>query len=86
MAGTTHFRRYKMDFIVVGVACFIAGFILAGIFKIDVKVSKKEDYDKKLKELNELIASFGKEKVEYQKSDLFPADINKDYGIPKDLK
>jgi vacuolar-type H+-ATPase subunit F/Vma7 len=75
-----------MDFIVIGVATFIAGFILAGIFKIDVKVSKKEDYDKKLKELNELIASFSKEKVEYPKADLFPADINKDYGIPKELK
>jgi vacuolar-type H+-ATPase subunit F/Vma7 len=75
-----------MDFIVVGVASFIAGFILAGIFKIDVKISKKQDYDAKVKELNELIASFGKEKVEYPKSDLFPADINKDYGIPRDLK
>jgi hypothetical protein len=75
-----------MDFIVIGVTTFIAGFILSGIFKIDVKVSKKVDYDAKVKELNELIASFAKEKVEYQKSDLFPADINKDYGIPKDLK
>jgi vacuolar-type H+-ATPase subunit F/Vma7 len=75
-----------MDFIVVGVASFIAGFILAGVFKIDVKISKKQDYDVKVKELNELIASFGKEKVEYPKSELFPADLNKDYGIPRDLK
>jgi uncharacterized membrane protein YciS (DUF1049 family) len=75
-----------MDFIVIGIATFIAGFILSGIFKIEVKLSKKVDYDAKVKELNELIASFAKEKVEYQKSDLFPADINKDYGIPKDLK
>jgi hypothetical protein len=75
-----------MDFIVIGIATFIAGFILSGIFKIEVKISKKVDYDAKVKELNELIASFAKEKVEYQKSDLFPADINKDYGIPKDLK
>jgi len=76
----------SMDFIVISIASFLAGFILSGIFKIDVKFSKKEDYDKKLKELNELIASFKDEKVQYQKSDLFPADINKDYGIPKDLK
>jgi vacuolar-type H+-ATPase subunit F/Vma7 len=75
-----------MDFIVVAVASFVAGFILAGIFKIDVKISKKQDYDAKVKELNSLIESFGKEKVEYPKSELFPADINKDYGIPKDLK
>lgn len=75
-----------MDFIVIGVSSFIAGFILAGIFKIDVKISKKADYEKKVKELNELIASFGKEKVEYPKSELFPADLNRDYGIPKDLK
>lgn len=75
-----------MDFIVIGVASFIAGFILAGIFKIDVKISKKQDYEAKVKELNALIESFGKEKVEYPKSELFPADLNKDYGIPKDLK
>lgn len=76
----------RMDFIFIGVVTFVAGFILSGIFKIDVKFSKKEDYDKKLKYLNEMIASFKEDKVEYQKSDLFPADINKDYGIPKDLK
>lgn len=75
-----------MDFIVIGVATFIAGFILSGLFKIDVKISKKVDYEAKLKELNALVESFGKERVEYQKSDLFPADLNKDYGIPKDLK
>lgn len=75
-----------MDFIVVGVASFLAGFILSGIFKIEVKFSKKEDYEKKVKELNGLIASFSQEKVEYPKSELFPVDLNKDYGIPKDLK
>lgn len=75
-----------MDFIVIGIASFISGFILAGIFKIDVKISKKVDYEAKVKELNDLIESFSKEKVEYPKSELFPADINKDYGIPKDLK
>ena len=76
-----------MDFIVVGLACFLAGFILSGLFKIDVKFSKKEDYEKKMKELNAIIAGFKDDKtVQYQKSDLFPADLNKDYGIPKDLK
>lgn len=75
-----------MDFIVIGIASFIGGFILAGVFKVDVKISKKVDYEAKVKELNDLIESFSKEKVEYPKSELFPADINKDYGIPKDLK
>ena len=75
-----------MDFIVVGILCFVAGFILSGLFKVEVKFSKKEDYEKKTKELEALIASFSKEKVEFRPSDLFPADINKDYGIPKDLK
>lgn len=75
-----------MDFIAIAVVSFIGGFILAGIFKIDVKISKKEDFEKKTKELEALIASFSKEKVDVRLSDLFPADINKDYGIPKDLK
>jgi uncharacterized membrane protein YciS (DUF1049 family) len=75
-----------MDFIVVGIASFIAGFILSGLFKIDVKISKKQDYEAKVKELNDLIESFSKEKVDYPKSELFPVDLNKDYGIPKDLR
>jgi hypothetical protein len=75
-----------MDFIAVGIACFFAGFILSGIFKIHIKITRKEDYEAKVKELEALIESFSKEKVEYNKSELFPADLNKDYGIPKDLK
>lgn len=77
-----------MDFIVVGLASFIAGFILAGVFKVDVKISKKVDYEKKLKELDVVIKGFEEsgKNVVYRKEELFPADINKDYGIPKDLK
>lgn len=76
-----------MDYVVIGLSSFLFGFILAGIFKIDVKISKKEDYEKKLKELNEVIAGFeNKESVVYRKDELFPADLNRDYGIPKDLK
>lgn len=76
-----------MDYVVIGLVSFLVGFILSGIFKIDVKISKKEDYDKKVKELNEIIAGFeNKETVVYRKDELFPADLNRDYGIPKDLK
>lgn len=75
-----------MDFIVIGIASFIAGFILSGIFKIHIKITRKEDYEAKTKELEALIESFSKEKVEFRPSDLFPADLNKDYGIPKDLR
>lgn len=76
-----------MDYVVIGLVSFLVGFILSGIFKIDVKISKKEDYDKKVKELNEVIAGFeNKETVVYRKDELFPADLNRDYGIPKDLK
>jgi hypothetical protein len=72
---------------VIALSSFLVGFILAGIFKVDVKISKKEDYEKKLKELNEVIAGFeNKESVVYRKDELFPADLNRDYGIPKDLK
>jgi uncharacterized membrane protein YciS (DUF1049 family) len=76
-----------VDYVVIGLVSFLVGFILSGIFKIDVKISKKEDYDKKVKELNEVIAGFeNKETVVYRKDELFPADLNRDYGIPKDLK
>lgn len=75
-----------MDYVVIGLASFLFGFILAGIFKIDVKISKKEDYEKKVKELEKIIAGFEKDPVVYRKDELFPADLNRDYGIPKDLK
>jgi hypothetical protein len=75
-----------MDFIAVAVVSFIAGFVLSGIFKVDVRISKKEDYETKKKELEALIEGFSKDKVEFRPQDLFPADINKDYGIPRDLK
>jgi vacuolar-type H+-ATPase subunit F/Vma7 len=77
-----------MEYIVIGLSSFIAGFILSGIFKIHIKISKKEDFDAKTKELNKLIEEFAKEKVvlEYRKEELFPADLNKDYGIPRDLR
>jgi hypothetical protein len=76
-----------MDYIAIGLSSFIAGFILSGIFKIHVKISRKEDYDEKTKEINKLIEEFSKEKVvEYRREELFPADLNKDYGIPRDLR
>lgn len=77
-----------IEYLTIAIASFLGGFFVAGIFKIDVKISKKEDYEKKLKELNEVIKGFESEKepVTYRKEELFPADLNKDYGIPKDLK
>jgi uncharacterized membrane protein YciS (DUF1049 family) len=76
-----------MDVIIAVAVGFIAGVVFAGVFKIDIKFSKKEDYEAKVKELNQIIAGFeNKEPVIYKKDDFFPADISKDYGIPKDLR
>lgn len=71
------------------VTAFVAGFILASVFEFNLKISKKEDYDERVKQLDELIKLHKEQKddpVLYTKEDLFPPELPRDYGIPRDLK
>jgi uncharacterized membrane-anchored protein YhcB (DUF1043 family) len=80
-----------MEFIFAGfglVIGFILGFIVSSIFKLELKVSKKEDFEQKTKQLDELITKLQQEETtsKYTGDDFFPPDIGRDYGLPKDIK
>jgi hypothetical protein len=74
---------------------FIGGAIASrwGIF---LKISRKEDYEEKVKELDRMMNEFN-EKVNEMETpeeptrkirpfELFPEDLNRDFGLPRELK
>jgi hypothetical protein len=71
---------------------FIGG-LIASRFGIFLKVSKKEDYEEKVKELDRMMAEW-KEKVDTTETmsdkikpfELFPEDIKRDFGLPREIK
>jgi len=66
------------------------GFFVATQWQFYLKVSRKEDYEAKLKELErmmeELLAEPKPEPEEYRPYDMFPPNIEPEYGLPKSLK
>ena len=84
-----------LGLIATGVFSFLAGFMIAGILKIDIKFSKKEDYDAKVKMFESLIADLEsklndaqhpEEERKYHPLDMFPANLPRDYGLPRSLE
>ena len=86
-----------LGLIATGVFSFLAGFLIAGFLKIDIKFSKKEDYDAKVKTLEALIENLQEDLAKqqepsqdpgksYHPNDLFPPDLAKDYGLPRELE
>ena len=71
---------------------FVGGFI-ASRFGIFLKISKKEDYEEKVKELDRMMEEW-KEKVDTTETmsdkikpfELFPEDIKRDFGLPREIK
>lgn len=70
------------------VCVFITGFVVAASFDIRIHISKKEDYDKKIKEMDELMKTIvpHDESVVYPKDEMFPPDLPRDYGLPREVK
>lgn len=81
----------------ISIFSFFVGFMLAGLFKIDIKISKKEEYQEKVKMFEGLIADLESKLSDAQKipeevlgrsydpSELFPAGFYPEYGIPRKL-
>ena len=76
---------------------FLVGFFFATRFSVVTKVSKKEDYEAKIKELdrmmdewNEKVTSETIEEEPLNKKirpfELFPEDLQRDFGLPRELK
>lgn len=70
---------------------FFFGFFIASRFDIHTKVSKKEDYEAKIKVLDDMIEEWNnkehtEESPKFRTSDFFPEDLNRDFGLPRELK
>lgn len=86
-----------LGLIATGIFSFLAGFLISGVLKIDIKFSKKEDYEEKVKMFEGLIKDLEQKLEEYQTpneevgksyhpNDLFPPGLDKDYGLPRELE
>ena len=76
---------------------FLVGFFFATRFSVVTKVSKKEDYEAKIKELDRMMDEWN-EKVnsetieeeplnkKIRPFELFPEDLQRDFGLPRELK
>ena len=76
---------------------FIGG-LIASYWGIYLKISKKEDYEQKVKELDRMIDEWNQKVNEVEEEtdeplnkkirpfELFPEDLNRDFGLPRELK
>lgn len=66
---------------------FAIGVFIASYFDFHLTISVKEKYDERIAELDKLIAinKATQENVVYKKEDLFPPELPRDYGIPRDI-
>ena len=68
----------------------VIGFVVASKWQFYIKVAKKEDYEAKLKDLEAMLADLMKEPEEqspgYKPYDMFPPNLDPEYGLPRSLK
>ena len=75
---------------------FLVGFFFATRFSVVTKVSRKEDYEAKVKELDRMMDEFNSRineeieeeplKQKIRPFELFPEDLQRDFGLPRELK
>ena len=80
--------------IAIAVFSFLIGLIVSATFDLTVRVSHKEDYEEKVKQFESLIKDL-EDKLEeeqvqpegkkYHPLDMFPANLPRDYGLPRSL-
>ena len=89
---------YEQLFMVLSfLGVFLFGTLIGGLitsrFGIFLKISKKEDYEEKVKELDRMMEEW-KAKVDTTETmsdkikpfELFPEDIKRDFGLPREIK
>lgn len=66
------------------------GFYVASKWQFYIKIAKKEDYEAKLKELegvlDQMMSETNEDGEQYRPYDMFPPNIEPEYGLPKPLK
>ena len=85
---------YWLSFCIIFLFGFLLGGFVAAKFEIFVKFSKKEDYEEKVKELDRMMEDWKKKISEDDETmadkikpfELFPEDIKRDFGLPRELK
>ena len=85
---------YWLSFCIIFLFGILLGGFLASRFEIFVKFSKKEDYEAKVKELDRMMDEWKKKVSESNETmsdkikpfELFPEDIKRDFGLPRELK
>jgi len=64
----------------------LVGGLIASRFGIFLRISKKEDYEAKVKQLEEMLETLQKpEEIDLKPSELFPPGVNPEYGLPRKL-
>ena len=89
---------YEQLFMVLSfLGVFLFGTLIGGLIAsrigIYLRISKKEDYEEKVKELDRMMEEW-KEKVDTNETisdkikpfELFPEDIKRDFGLPREIK
>jgi hypothetical protein len=74
---------------------FVIGLLVASKFSLFLKISKKEDYETKIQELDRMMDEFNKKVTEMETPEepnkkirpfeLFPEDLNRDFGLPREI-
>ena len=68
---------------------FLFGFFVASRFNVYTKISKKEDYEEKIKALEQMIDQMNQpieeEKINYNPGEMFPPGVMPEYGLPRKL-
>jgi predicted PurR-regulated permease PerM len=85
---------YWLSFCIIFLFGILLGGFIAAKFEIFVKFSKKEDYEAKVKELDRMMEEWKKKINEDDETmadkikpfELFPEDIKRDFGLPRELK
>jgi cell shape-determining protein MreC len=75
---------------------FLFGFFVATRFSVVTRVSRKEDYELKIQELDRMMDEWNQKvnevetleepKQKIRTIELFPEDLQRDFGLPRELK
>ena len=75
---------------------FGLGMLVASKFSLYLKISKKEDYELKIAELDRMMEEWNTKLQEMETPEepvkkirpfeLFPEDLNRDFGLPREIK
>ena len=84
---------YWLSFCIIFLFGIFLGGLIASRFGFFLKISKREDYEQKVKELDRMMEEW-KEKVNTTETmsdkikpfELFPEDIKRDFGLSREIK